>query len=33
MIEEGASKAEMSRQTGLAWATVDRYVKRVKELG
>jgi len=30
MIEQGASKAEMSRQTGLAWGTVDRYVDRIK---
>ncbi|MCS3953396.1 recombinase family protein [Salinibacter ruber] len=30
MIEEGASKAEMSRQTDLAWSTVDRYVERIE---
>ncbi len=30
MIEEGASKAEMSRQTGLAWSTVDQYVERIE---
>jgi DNA invertase Pin-like site-specific DNA recombinase len=30
MMEEGASKAEMSRRTDLAWSTVDRYVERIE---
>ena len=30
MIEQGASKAEMSRKTDLAWSTVDRYVERIE---
>jgi hypothetical protein len=30
LVEEGASKAEMSRQTGLAWSTVDQYVERIE---
>lgn len=30
MIEEGASKAEMSRRTGLAWGTVSEYTERIE---
>ncbi len=30
LLEEGASKAEMSRRTDLAWSTVDRYVERIE---
>ncbi|WP_259089847.1 recombinase family protein, partial [Salinibacter ruber] len=30
MLEQGTSKAEMSRQTDLAWSTVDRYVERIE---
>ena len=30
MVEEGCSKSEMKRQTGLAFATVSKYVERVK---
>jgi len=29
MIEEGCSKSEMSRRTGLAWGTVSKYVEQV----
>jgi DNA-binding CsgD family transcriptional regulator len=28
--EEGASKAEMKRQTGLAYNTVKKYLKRIE---
>ena len=31
MIEEGCSKSEMSRRTGLAWGTVSKYVERIEE--
>lgn len=31
MLQEGCSKAEMSRRTGLAWGTVSRYVERIQE--
>ena len=29
MIEEGRSKSEMSRRTGLAWDTVSKYVEKI----
>jgi len=29
MIEEGCSKSEMSRRTGLAWGTVSKYVEQI----
>lgn len=31
MIEEGASKAEMQRRTGLAYGTVSKYVERIED--
>lgn len=31
MIEEGCSKAEMERRTGLAYATVSKYVERIED--
>ncbi len=30
LLEQGASKAEMSRQTDLAWSIIDRYVERIQ---
>jgi DNA invertase Pin-like site-specific DNA recombinase len=33
MIETGVSKAEMKRQTGLAYATVSKYVERIESVG
>lgn len=30
MIEEGCSKAEMKRRTGLAYNTVKKYLKRIQ---
>jgi DNA invertase Pin-like site-specific DNA recombinase len=31
MMEEGCSKSEMSRRTGLAWGTVSKYVERIDQ--
>jgi Site-specific recombinases, DNA invertase Pin homologs len=31
MIEEGCSKAEMERRTGLAYNTVKKYLRRIEE--
>jgi len=30
VIEKGVSKAEMKRQTGLAYATVSKYVEQIE---
>lgn len=33
MLEKGASKAEIKRQTGLAWETVSKYVEQIENEG